>query len=435
MNVTDIIARKRDGVVLTRKEMEFLIFGYLKNRVPDYQVAAWLMAVYLQGMTVQETVELTEVMVASGERLDWSGKGLMVVDKHSTGGVGDKTTLVLAPMLAGAGLAVAKMSGRTLGHTGGTIDKLESIPGFAVDLEPAEFTARVKKNGLCLCGHSPRLVPADARLYALRDVTATVGSLPLIAASIMSKKLASGAQALVLDVKAGRGALTGSEGESWELARLMVEIGRCLGLKTTAVISSMNQPLGQAVGNALEVAEAIQTLACGEPSDLLNLCLSLGEPLLVGAGRAATAQEARKVLMQTIETGAALKKFRALVADQGGDPKVVDDPWSVLQRAPVTRTVVAPRTGYVEGIDCLAVARTVMSLGAGRKVKGEPIDRSVGVLLKVKVGARVEKGQPLAEVHARSDGEAAAGIEGILEAYRIGPDPVTPEPLVLGVIS
>lgn len=433
MRAVDLIRKKRDGGTHTAEELRFLIQGYVAGRIPDYQMAAWAMAVYFRGMTDEETAHLTRELVASGETVDLSPIAGVKVDKHSTGGVGDTTTLVLGPLVASAGVPVAKMSGRGLGHTGGTIDKLESIPGFRAELTPQQFVEQVNRIKLAVVGQSAKLTPADKLLYALRDVTATVESIPLIASSVMSKKIAAGADAIVLDVKTGEGAFMREEADAFALARAMVAIGERLGRRTVAVVSDMSQPLGYAVGNALEVREAIDTLAGRGPADLTELCLVLGAHMLVLAGAAPDARAARAVLERNIETGAALEAFRRFVAAQGGDARVVDEP-DRLPQAAHQIPVPAPRRGYVSRVAAREVGECAMLLGAGRETKESAIDLAVGVVLRKKVGDRVEAGEPLAVIHAnRPDVEAVAAR--LQRAFTIADEPVAPPPLVRGRVT
>jgi pyrimidine-nucleoside phosphorylase len=380
--------------------------------IPDYQLAAWLMAVWFRGMTAEETLAFTRSLVATGEVLDWTGIDRPVVDKHSTGGVGDKTSLVLVPLVAAAGLAFAKMSGRGLGHTGGTLDKLESIPGFDVRLTPRQLRAQVERIGCALVGQSPELVPADGLLYALRDVTRTVDSVPLIAGSVMSKKLAAGASSIVLDVKYGAGAFMKDVGEARILARAMVDIGRGAGRRMRGVLSSMDQPLGRTVGNALEVREAIETLRGDGPADLWELTLELGVQLLMLAGVGDDREAMTDRLVEVRDSGAALRRFQELVEAQGGDPRVADDPGR-LPSAPVVIPVEATRRGRIAALDARAVADVVLRLGGARRVKGDSIDPAVGIRLLHTVGEKVREGQPLAEIHAASPA-AAREVEGLL---------------------
>jgi pyrimidine-nucleoside phosphorylase len=400
MRAVDLILRKRSGGHLSEAEIRWLIEGYLRGDVPEYQMAAWLMAVCWRGLDRRETQVLTLALAESGRQLSFAGFDRPVVDKHSTGGVGDKTTLVLAPMLAAAGVAVAKMSGRGLGHTGGTIDKLESIPGVRTTLTADEFVAAVRRHGLVIAAQSPELAPGDGRLYALRDVTGTVESIPLIASSVMSKKIATGAQVVVLDVKAGSGAFMKEPRTARRLARLMVQLGRAAGLRAVAVITAMAQPLGRAIGNSLEVREAIDTLRGEGPPDLLELCFVLGSEALVAARVVESHQAARRQLQATIADGSALARLRALVTLLGGDAACVDDPRR-LPQAPYQVVIPSPRAGYIAGIDALACGLAAMHLGAGRRTKEDSIDPAVGLVLHAKVGEYVERGTPLFTLHAR----------------------------------
>jgi pyrimidine-nucleoside phosphorylase len=433
MRAIDIIERKRDGYELTAEEIRFFIQGYAEDRIPDYQAAAWAMAVLLRGMSVRETIDLTLAMVASGETLSLRRLGPIVVDKHSTGGVGDKTTLIVGPLVAEAGLPVAKMSGRGLGYSGGTLDKLESIPGFCVNLSPERFYRTVAEHGIAVVGQTADLAPADGKLYALRDVTGTVPSLPLIASSIMSKKIAGGADAIVLDVKVGRGAFMETLPEARELARRMIEIGHGVGRRVTALLADMNQPLGRAIGNSLEVCEAIETLRGEGPADLRGHCLALAAEMLLLGGLASTPEGARTQLASLLDTGRALERFRRWVAAQGGDPGVVDDP-ARLPQAPVQMPVPAPRSGYLAGLDARTCGMTAVALGAGRETKGAPIDHSVGIVLHAKVGERIGQGEPLFTVHARTAQEAQAAAESLLGAVAWSDAPVERGPLIYEIL-
>jgi pyrimidine-nucleoside phosphorylase len=433
MRAVDIIAKKRDGLPLTAEEIDFFVQGFTSGEIPDYQVSAWAMAVLLRGMTVQETIDLTMAMVRSGITLDLSSVAPVVVDKHSSGGVGDKTTLAVLPMVSAAGLPVVKMSGRGLGFSGGTLDKLESIPGFNVSLSVAELLANARRYGIALSGQTPELAPADGKLYALRDVTATVPSLPLIASSIMSKKIAGGAQAIVLDVKVGRGAFMETLEEARALAQLMIRIGEGVGRRVTAVLSDMNQPLGRAVGNALEVMEALETLRGGGPPDFREHCLVIGAEMLLLGGLARSPEEARDKLLKTLEDGSALDKFRVWVHAQGGDARVVDEP-ALLPQAPVIEPTPAPRSGYVAGIDAREVGLTAVDLGAGRQRKGEPIDPAVGIVLGAKVGQYVTAGETLFTVHARDKTSASAARGRLLAAYSWSEEPTSPPPLIYEIL-
>ena len=424
MQMTELIARKRDGGELSAEEIRWMIRGYTDGAIPDYQMSAMCMAILLRGMTRQETLELTMAMMHSGEVLDLSPIRGVKADKHSTGGVGDKTSLVLCPMVAAAGLKVAKMSGRGLGHTGGTIDKLESFPGFTTAISEQQFFDNVNTVGLAIMGQTADLVPADRKLYALRDVTGTVPSIPLIVSSIMSKKLASGSDVIVLDVKCGDGAFMKTQEQAEELARGLTEIGRLAGRKCAAVITDMDQPLGMAVGNALEVKEALAVLRGQEKGDLLQLCLELGGLMLVEAGVCWSMQEAKLELLRTVEDGSALAKLAAMVEAQGGDPAAVYDP-ALLPQAPVTLEVPSDRGGYVSHIRAEQVGLVSMHLGGGRVTKESSIDLSVGVVLKKKLGDQVEPGESLGTIHA-SDEESAARAAALLrDCFRFSDAPVT----------
>jgi len=435
MRAVDVIAKKRDGGRLTKEEIAFFVDGYTRGTIPDYQAAAWLMAVLLKGMTWEETTDLTMAMVASGRTLSLGAVAPVVADKHSTGGVGDKTTLVVGPLVAAAGLPVAKMSGRGLGFTGGTLDKLESIPGFRVDLSVEQFLAQVARVGLVVAGQSAELAPADGKLYALRDVTATVPSIPLIASSIMSKKIAAGADVIVLDVKVGSGAFMKTLESARELARLMVQVGRGVGRRVLAVLTNMDQPLGDAVGNALEVKEAIDTLWGRGPQDFDEHCRVLAAHMLVLGGRAGSAADAAAMVAEALASGRARRKFAEFVEAQGGDVRVVESPEAVLPRAPYVAAVGAPRGGYIREIDAERVGLATVTLGAGRERKGEPVDPRVGVVLHRKVGARVEAGEPLFTVHAADEGSWQAAAQQVLGAYAWSDEPVAPPPLVFEVIE
>jgi pyrimidine-nucleoside phosphorylase len=417
-SMLDLIERKKAGRALDEEELRFLCRGVLDGSIPDYQLAAWLMAVWFKGMDAAETLALTRGMVATGATMNWSGIDRPVVDKHSTGGVGDKTSLVLVPLVAAAGLAFAKMSGRGLGHTGGTLDKLESIPGFDVQLSPTALRAQIARIGCALVGQSPELVPADGVLYALRDVTRTVDSVPLIASSIMSKKLAAGAGSIILDVKYGPGAFMPEAGDARALGMAMLAIGEGAGRRVRAVISSMEQPLGRAVGNALEVREAIETLRGEGPDDLWLLTRALGAQLLVMSGACAELKEAADRLTRLRDAGDGLERLRLLIEAQGGDPHVTDDP-SRLPRAPVVHSMAATAAGWVAGIDPRRIADAVLRLGGARTVKGADIDPAVGVRIVAGVGDEVRQGEPLAEIHAASEAGARAVESGIREAYLV----------------
>ena len=461
MNALDIIVKKRDGAELTPAEIRFFVEGFVRGEIPDYQVAAWAMAVYFRGMTDVETAALTVAMADSGDRLDLHVSlppGTVIVDKHSSGGVGDKTTLVVAPIVAACGLPVGKMSGRGLSFSGGTIDKLESIAGWSPDLSEAQFRRQLQSVGLVIAGQTLHLAPADRQLYALRDVTGTVPSLPLIASSIMSKKLAAGADAIVLDVKAGRGAFMATQVQAKALARLMVAIGEQAGRRMSALITQMDQPLGRAVGNSLEVKEALATLHGDGPADFTELVtLVASEMLALGrtgldsragdsadsaaqeaAAQEAVAQEAvaqeavaQEAVAQAIRSGAALGKFREFIAAQGGDVRMVDEPQR-LPVAPVIRPVTATQGGYVHEIDARAIGLSVVALGGGRRRKGDGIDPRVGIVLHAKVGDRVEAGAPLCEIHAATELAADAVAPDIGAAFHLSEDLCSPLPIVCG---
>ena len=428
MNPIEIIARKRDGKALTAEEINDFIMGFVRGDVPDYQMSAWLMAVVLRGMTYEEAAAVTLTIVDSGVRLDLSGIAPFIVDKHSTGGVGDKTTLVVAPLVAACGLPVAKMSGRALDFTGGTLDKLESIPGFRSDLTTDEFLAQVRNIGIVVAGQSKDLAPADGKLYALRDVTATVHSMPLIAASIMSKKIASGANGIVLDVKVGRGAFMETEEAALELAETMVRIGRSVGRRVTAVLSDMNQPLGNAVGNALEVLEAVDTLKGAGPQDFLQHCLTIAGQMLLLAGRASSPEESETILRGAIDSGEGFAKLKEMVAAQGGDTACLDDP-SRLPQAEFIQPLAAPQTGYISEIDAREVGLTAGVLGAGRQKKGDPVDYAVGIVFRRKVGDYVNSGEPLVTVHANSEEKLRLAQLRLRGAIRFSDSPPQPYPL------
>lgn len=435
MRVYDLILKKRAGGALSSDEIRAFVKAVAAGSVGDDQIAALLMAIWYQGMDGRETADLTLAMAQSGDQIDLSPLPGIKVDKHSTGGVGDKTTLVLAPLVASAGVPVAKLSGRGLGHTGGTIDKLEAIPGFSAALSLDAFIAQVHRVGLAVAGQTANLVPADKKLYAVRDVTATVDSIPLIAASVMSKKIAGGADAIVLDVKAGSGAFMTRANEARRLARTMVDIGERLGRRTVAYITDMDQPLGRAVGNALEVREAIATLRGEGPEDLQELCLTLGAEMVALTGvLAGDRQACRRLLAGNLRNGTALEKFRQFIAAQGGDPAVVLNP-DLLPAAPVVIDVPSRRAGYVQRIDALEVGLTAMALGAGRAAQDDVIDPAVGVVLAAKVGDRVEVGQPLAEIHARTGNAADAAARRLAAAFIIGPEPPAARPLILDRIA
>jgi len=433
MRMYDLITKKKLGEELSTAEIAFMVQGYTKEEIPDYQMSAMCMAICFKGMTPRETADLTQYMAQSGAQVDLSSLGGITVDKHSTGGVGDKTTLVAEPMAAACGLTVAKMSGRGLGFTGGTIDKLESIPGFRTDLSQQEFFDVVKKAGIAVVGQSADLAPADKKMYALRDVTATVDSIPLIASSIMSKKLAAGAGVIELDVKCGSGAFMQDRQQAELLAKTMVEIGCRNGRSTSAWITNMDQPLGYAIGNAIEVNEAIETLQGGGPEDLKELCVCLC------AGALSTAKNipldvAREKALQTLKDGSAFAKFRQMVAAQGGDLNWVDNP-EKRQSAALCLEVKAPADGYITHMDTAAVGVASMVTGAGRETKESTIDPLAGILLAKKTGDFAQKGDIIARVYAADNAKAEAGAQKLLEAIRWGSQPAPHIPLILGHIE
>jgi len=428
MRAVDIITRKRDGNALTKAEIEFFIRGFTTGEVPDYQAAAWAMAVLLRGMNGEETTALTMAMADSGDTLDLSSVVDIAVDKHSTGGVGDKTTLVVEPVVAACGVPVGKMSGRGLGFTGGTLDKMESIPGYNVNLTTEEFLAQLADIGVVLCGQTADLAPADGKMYALRDVTGTVPSIPLIASSVMSKKIAAGAQAILLDVKTGLGAFMHNLEDAVTLAETMVDIGRRAGRDVVALISDMNQPLGFAVGNALEVREAIETLQGGGPQDFREHCLEVAAHMLVLGGAFDDEEAARIAAEASLSDGSALDKFKQLVAAQGGDVTVVEHP-EKLPAAPIIRTVVAPQGGTIQRIHAMEVGLTSVVLGAGRSRKGDPVDHAVGIEILHKVGEDIAAGDPLFILHASTEAAFAEAAERLLAAHVISNEPAEPLPL------
>lgn len=419
MKTVEIIREKRDGQRLTREEIRFLIDGYVHGKIPDYQMSAFLMAVYFQGMDDQETVDLTDIMASSGTMLDLSQMSGFPVDKHSTGGVGDTTSLVLIPLLSSYGLTVAKLSGRSLGHTGGTIDKLESIPGLRTNLSREEFLGLVESTGLALADHTDDMVPADRLLYELRDVTSTVDSLPLIVSSIMSKKIAGGARGIVIDVKTGSGAFLKSLEDSRNLARALVTIGARLGRKISALITDMSQPLGKMVGNALEVREAIQTLQGEGPQDLEDLCCALGAELVLFSGEEIDHSEAVEALRHLLHDGSALDRFAQMLANQGGDIDVIDN-LDLLPKAKKQLEIRTSRAGIVTGLDALSIGKAANLLGAGRFTKEDVIDKAVGVELLAKIGKAVRKDEPVALLHVNDEANLESAQNLVRDAYNIG---------------
>ena len=433
MRMTDLIAKKRDGFPLETEEIRWMISDYTDGSIPDYQMSAMCMAILLRGMDDREVLDLTMAMMNSGETLDLSPINGIKADKHSTGGVGDKTSLVLCPMVAACGLKIAKMSGRGLGHTGGTIDKLESFPGFSTALTEEQFFENVNRHGIAIIGQTADLVPADKKLYALRDVTGTVPSIPLIVSSIMSKKLASGADVIVLDVKCGDGSFMKTPEDAEELARNLTRIGRLAGRRCSAIITDMDQPLGYAVGNALEVKEAIAVLNGEETGDLLQLCLALGGCMLTEAGFASTQSEAEQMLLHEIRNGNALKKLAEMVHAQGGDESAVFNP-QLLPQAPVVRRVPAPVSGFVSRIHAEAVGLISMKLGGGRATKEDRIDPAVGVVLAKKVGDAVSAGDLLGEIHAADAAHAEEAEQQLLSCYEFRDEPVVRPPFIRKIL-
>lgn len=429
MRAVDVIARKRDGHQLSEAELQFLLDGFLKGSVPDYQMSAWLMAVYLQGMTVAETVALTRIMLRSGHQVSLQGFSQPTVDKHSTGGVGDKISLVLAPLLAAAGLVVGKLTGRGLGHTGGTVDKLESIPGFTTELTEDQYFSVLQQVGVCMISAGQTLAPADKRIYALRDVTATVDCLPLIASSIMSKKLAGGAEHILLDVKCGRGAFLADAAEAAQLAGLMIDIGKSCGRQVRAVISAMDQPLGLAVGNSLEIQEAIAVLQGSGPPDVRQLTIALGSELLQSA-KGYSELQAEQLLTELLASGAAWEKFRQFVAAQGGDLSYVDQPGR-LSTARLESAVIAMDRGYVQSVDALVVGRAAMLAGAGRARQEDSIDYGAGILLQKKRGDYVQPGEIVAKVFGQDQAALEAAVRLAGTAWSFVPEPVGQAPLII----
>lgn len=424
MRMVDLIEKKQQGQSLSQEEIQWIVSGLSQGSIPDYQVSAWMMAIYFQGMSDQEAAWLTEAMAASGDQLDLSAIDGVKVDKHSTGGVGDTTTIILAPLVAACGVPVAKMSGRGLGHTGGTIDKLEAIPGFQTDLTIDGFINQVNEIGLAIAGQTGDLTPADKKMYSLRDVTGTVNSIPLIASSIMSKKIAAGADAIVLDVKVGDGAFMKTVDQARQLAETMVKIGNHVGRRTLAVISDMSQPLGHAVGNALEIREAIETLKGQGPEDLTELCRVLGSQMLLAAGRVEDLEAGRALLQDQMDSGAAIDTFKAFVAAQGGDVAVVDNP-SLLASASYQIEVKAQETGYISQWVAHEVGVAASLLGAGRSRAEDTIDPAVGILIQKKVGDVVAAGDVLAIIHA-NQAEPEEVIAKLQAAVTISQDRETP---------
>lgn len=433
MRMYDLIMKKRNGGKLAKEEIEYMVGGFTDGQIPDYQMSAMMMAIYFVGMDKEETLHLTMAMANSGDMLDLSLIEGIKVDKHSTGGVGDKTSLALTPMVAACGIKVAKMSGRGLGHTGGTIDKLESFEGFSTGISERQFIDNVNKIGIAIMGQTADLAPADKKLYGLRDVTATVDNMSLIASSIMSKKLASGADAIVLDVKTGSGAFMKEEKDAFSLAKEMVELGKNAGRKAVAVVSDMDQPLGYAVGNSLEVKEAIDTLKGNGPADFLELCLTLGSYMVELGGLAADEKDARKMLEQTIADGSALKKLAQFIEAQGGDPKAVYES-DLLPKADFIEEIASPREGYIKKIVCDEIGICSLILGGGRETKESDIDLAVGLVLKKKAGDYVKAGESLAVIHGNDREKMEAAKVRFINAYSFSDKPVEKQPFIKGII-
>lgn len=434
MRMYDLIMKKRNGGSLSKEEIDFMIDGYTHGIIPDYQMSAMMMAIFFNGMNEEETLNLTMAMRDSGDKLDLSLIEGIKVDKHSTGGVGDKTSLALTPMVAACGIPVAKMSGRGLGHTGGTIDKLESFPGFSTEISTETFIKNVNEIGIAIMGQTAELAPADKKLYALRDVTATVDNLSLIASSIMSKKLAAGADAIVLDVKTGSGAFMKAEADAFGLAKAMVSIGNGAGRKTIGVVTDMDQPLGFAVGNALEVKEAIETLKGNGPEDFVELCLTLGSYMLMAGGKADNAEQARVQLEEVIANGKALDKLAEFVKAQGGNPEAVYDT-SLLPSAAIIKEITATESGYISGITCDEVGICSLILGGGRETKESEIDLSVGIVLEKKIGDYVNKGETIALIHANDEDKMNQAMMRLQTAYKYSGQKVADTKIIKGIVE
>ena len=434
MRMYDIIMKKRNGFPLTKEEIYYFLDGFTNGTIPDYQASALLMAIYFQHMNYEETLNLTMAMADSGEHLDLSGISGIKADKHSTGGVGDKTTLVLAPMVAAVGVKTAKMSGRGLGHTGGTIDKLESFPGFSTTLSQEQFVKNVNDIGLAVTGQTGNITPADKKIYALRDVTGTVDNISLIASSIMSKKLAAGADVIVLDVKTGNGAFMKNIEDATELAKTLVDIGNGAGKKTYAVISEMNEPLGYAIGNSLEVIEAIDTLKGNGPRDLYNLCIELGSLMVAASDQNISLEQAKQILKKTIEDGSAYRKFKEFIESQGGNPSDVDNCHDLIKVNQVL-DIKSFQSGYIAGIQTENIGNAVMMLGGGRQKKGDSIDHSVGVIIKKKVGEQVKEGESLATVYINNTDNLDTALDLIKSSFEFSEDIIKEPELIKGIIS
>lgn len=428
--MVELLRKKRDGEILTREELETFVNGFLSGSIPDYQVSAFLMAVYFKGMTDEETAIFTEVMMKSGDVVDLSSIDGIKVDKHSTGGVGDKTTLILAPLVAAAGVNVAKMSGRGLGHTGGTLDKLESIPGLTVNLSQDQFINQVRDIGVAICGQNKKLVPADKKLYALRDVTATVNNFALIASSILSKKFACGADAIVIDIKVGAGAYMATTTEAESLAVLMKSIASKMNRELVVVISAMEEPLGNKIGNSLEIEEVIETLKGNGPRDLTDLVLTLGSHMLVLAKRTESKDEGARLLNKLLVEGAGLKRFEEMIAAQGGDIQVVKD-FDLMKKASNSEVILSPRSGFISGLNALSIGKACVILGAGRQTKDSDIDHSAGVELLKKTGVKVSQGDPLVKLYSNDPSKMEEAKTMITEAFSFSNERVNPMPLII----
>ena len=433
MRVLDLIIKKRDGGNLTAEEISYLISEFNRDNIPDYQMSAFLMAIYFQGLNAKETTAFTAALAESGEKIDFSSLGIIVADKHSSGGVGDKITLVLAPLVAAAGVPLAKISGRGLGFTGGTIDKLESIPGFSARLSVEKFIALVRENNLAIMAQTERLTPADGKLYALRDVTGTVENISLIAASIMSKKIAAGANAILLDVKMGKGAFMQNRDDAFYLAETMVRIGNEMDRRVVSVVTDMNQPLGFAVGNVLEIKEAMDVLRGQGPPDVECLSVLLGGHLLALVGKVRNPEEGQEELLRLLKNGTALEKFKQLVVSQGGDARYLEN-LSLLPRAKFVEAIKATKSGYIHEIDARKVGKAAAILGAGRFFKGEQIDPSVGIVLNHKIGNFVAEGDTLAYIHASNKDKLKAAFKEMSGTFSVGEEKTEGFPLIYGVV-
>ena len=434
MRIYDIIRKKRDGHELSKEEINFFVDKYSKNEIPDYQASALLMAIYLNKMNKQETVYLTEAMMNSGDVIDLSAIKGIKVDKHSTGGVGDKTTIALAPLVASCGAPVAKMSGRGLGHTGGTLDKLEAIPGFSIEMDAEKFINSVNEKNIAVCGQTATIAVADKKMYALRDVTATVDNISLIAASIMCKKLASGSNAILLDVKTGDGAFMKTLDDSFELAKAMVDIGCGMGRETIGMITNMDEPLGFAVGNSLEVIEAIETLKGNGPKDFVMLCETLGAYMLVLAKVCESFEEGKKMIQDSISSGRALEKLKEFIENQGGDKRVVDN-YELLPKSRNIVPIKSPKSGYISKIEAEEIGVSAMILGAGRETKEDELDLSAGIVLQKKVGDYVNEGDVLAYMHYNKEEKFEQAKERFINAYEIVNEKTQPKKLIYGVVT